>query len=269
MQKLLIVLAIQFCLPACSALLARLSPRAVAWHLEFYVVLINAAFFGFALGLLPKRGAWIVGIGALFAAYAAVWLPAYLKLNTFNYTPHQGAAYFEYLGCTALFVALLGGFLFQDYTLVCELPAEQYGKAAAYWQFRLPDLFWATGLVAFAALGIVAYYRYDRQPIDDELFVLTGGDYVYAAIGLPFFYYVLRPGMNWRWLACWGVGMLLVLLAIQPLISHLTDYLDHLFFVFSLALLALCSALLYRWAGLRIVDYRTRSFWAFERPGKR
>lgn len=269
MQKLLIVLAIQFCLPACSALLARLSPRAAAWHLEIYVVLINAAFFGFAMGLLPKRWPWFVGMGALFAAYAGIWLPAYLQTNTFNYTPYGGWAYFEYLLCTALGVALVCGFLFQDYALVCELPAEQYGRTAPHWQFRLPDLFWATGLVAFAALGIITYYRYDRQPPQDELFVLTGGDYVYAALGLPFLYQVLRPNLNWRWLAYWGLGMLAVLIVLQPLISHLTSYLDQLFFVFSLMLLALGSALLYRWAGLRIVDYRTRNFWSFERPGKR
>ena len=272
MQKLLIVLAIQFCLPACSALLARLSPRAAAWHLEIYVVLLNTAFFGFALGLLPKRWPWIAGMVALIAAYAAVWLPDYLAKQPLalssTFLPHPAWAYFEYLGCTAAGVALVGGFLFQDYALVCELPAEQYGKAAAHWQFRLPDLFWATGLVAFAAMGITAYYRYKPAPLED-LFLLSGGDYVYAALGLPILYQALHPRLNWRRLGYWSAGMLVVLLVLQPLISELTSYLDHLFFIVSLALFALGSALLYRWAGLRIVDYRTRHFWTFERPGKR
>lgn len=275
MQKLLIVLAIQFCLPACSALLARLSPRAAAWQLEIYVVLINAAFFGFAMGMLPKRWPWIAGMGLLFAAYAGVWLPAYLGKNTLN---NYGWENFEYLGYTALGVLLVGGFLFQDYSLVCELPAEQYGAAMPHWRFRLLDLFWVTGLVAFAALGFAAYYRNKHQLVPEEFMILSGGDYFYAALGLPFFYQALRPSLNWRRVALWGLGLLAVLVIGHQLMTFLIrprenqiilGFLDHLLFVLSLALLALGSALLYRWAGLRIVDYRTRNFWSFERPGKR
>ncbi len=274
MQKLLIVLAIQFCLPACSALLARLSPSAAAWHLEIYAVLVNTAMFGFALGLLPKRWPWIVGMLGLIAAYALAWLPAYLAKQPTGLTvlpDHFVWPYFEYLACTAAGVGLVCGFLFQDYALVSELPAEQWGHAAPHWQFRLPDLFWATGLIAFVTLGLISYYRFRPAPPEDfdDLFVLSGGDYVYALLGLPFFYYVLRPGMNWRWLAWWGLGMLLAVLVLQPTLAYFGAGLDWLFFVASLALLGLGSALLYRWAGLRIVDYKTRNFWAYERPGKR
>lgn len=274
MRKLLIVLAIQFCLPACSALLARLSPSAGAWHLEIYTVLINTAFFGFALALLPKRWPWMVGMVGLIVAYALVWLPDYLAKHPQALAPlrqHFVQEYFEYLICTAGGVGLVCGFLFQDYALVSEMPAEQWGNAAPHWQWRLPDLLWATGLVAFATLGIMSYYRY-RPPVPDDfesLFVLSGGDYAYAAIGLPFFFYVLRPGMSWRWLAWWGLGFLAVVVLVQPFLASLTSWFNWLFFAISILLLALGSALLYRWAGLRIVDYKTRSFWAYERPGKR
>lgn len=254
MYKLLIVLAIQFCLPWVAQLLDWQFRGSISlpFHLEIKTLFINAICVACFAGLLRPHSIWMIWMSLIFGLlmiYLLFWEDLYhRKYVDYNHPEvpiHTQIAFFWY---AAIFSCVVSMFFSRKLQLSYFTDTILPPTCTLELQFSLRDLFFATVLLALSMVALpwlknTAHYSYYEII---QLLVTTA--LVYNLIWY-----------RWHWgrVAIVVSVVSLVLWFSYPDLSQFdVGLLEQAIFVCEYLLIAIVSLLLYRWAGFRIVPRR-------------
>lgn len=257
MQKLLIVIAIQFCLPLLAYGIQKWIPWNWVGSLDGLVVVIATVGVGNMLGLLRPRWKWMLSASALILGYWAIWLELKLfelhRTTSFPISDSDYRWYFLKILLQLLSVNFVFGIILSRYLQLVLLNQREKTTPTQLWQFHLRDMLYLTALCA--GLAVTAAFRFQSTDIFENFLGLFGqGDTICMLTALATFYLLLWQNWRWRWIVLGLFYISTFLLSIYSDYSSINvTQLDQQIQNFSIFLLAIISMLLYRWAGLRIV----------------
>jgi hypothetical protein len=254
MQKLLIVLAIQFCLPLGAELLHQAVPDSI-WILT--VVVIHAVCIGCALALMWPSWRWMFLAVLLAGVFWAIWLKVYLisQADLIAEFPN-----YDYTGMYYNLVirsALLACFTTIVFLYHCQLTWQRTiagdARPSSIWQFTSRSFLYYSGLAALTVGAGVGLYNSETG----EVLGIALPDLCMIATTMVMFLHLFQRSINWLSLGCGlsltGVlwlrsydGTILEIMTLQERLSFMGWFLEF----------CTLTVLLYRWAGFRIVPRR-------------
>lgn len=254
LKKLLIVLAIQFCLPGAAELLHQVVP-ASTWLLP--VVAVHATCIGCALALMWPRWHWMLLTFLLSVAFWQLWLEAYLisqadffaQFPDLNYT----WAYYGSVLNAAVLASLMTLILAYHRQLIWQRTFVPDDPSNAVWRFTSRTLLYYSGIAALTVGTTVRLY----DPESKDIWGIALGDLWMIGMTIILFMHLLQGSINCLSLGCCFVLMgILWFITYELIWSEFTPLHEAATFLGSFLGFCTLTVLLYRWAGFRIVPRR-------------
>jgi hypothetical protein len=256
MHKLLIVLAIQFCLPRAAMLLRLYIPGDLPHQLGFAVGAIHTASLTCALVMLWPRWHALLLVLLTLVLYWGIWREYYLAGLQQTSRENYLIQYYKYFCGTALLAGSFALLLFFRQMLLWQPYHKPQPPQKSARQINLADLIYHMALLTMVVGMVSALYREHRLGEQDLTNIFRLKDFWLLALAMSCYYNLLQPSIRWL-----NVGLSAVVLGglwfVRGFVvgDQETPFESLIFASSSLGFCSL-SILLYRYAGFRIVPRR-------------